>query len=256
MGVLEGKVAIVTGASSGIGQGIAERLGREGAKVVVDYVGHEDSAQVTVDAITKAGGKAFPFQCDVTNMTQVQGIVDAAYAQFGSCDILVNNAGMEKKADFWDVTEEDYDKVLDVNLKGAFFLAQAFVRKLRDGKKKGRIINISSVHEDMAFPGFATYCLSKGAMRMMTRDLCVELGPLGITINNVAPGAVITPINTSLLHDKAKMSQLEKNIPLGYLAKVDDIAGVVAFLASDAASYINGATFIVDGGLSKSYHEQ
>jgi glucose 1-dehydrogenase len=243
MGLLGGKVAIVTGASSGIGQGIAERFGKEGAKVVVDYVGGEDAAQVTVDVITKAGGEAFPFQCDVTNLGQVQAMVEATYSKFGSCDILVNNAGMEKKADFWDVTEDDYDKVMSVNLKGPFFLAQAFVRKLKDAKKKGRIINISSVHEDMAFPGFATYCMSKGGMRMMARDLC-------------APGAVRTPINTTLLHEKDKLAALEKNIPLGYLASVDDISGLVAFLASEEAAYVNGATFTIDGGLSHSYHEQ
>lgn len=256
MGLLGGKVAIVTGASSGIGQGIAERFGKEGAKVVVDYVGGEEEAQKTVDVITKAGGEAFPFQCDVTRLDQVQAMVEAAYTKFGSCEILVNNAGMEKKADFWDVTEEDYDTVMSVNLKGPFFLAQAFVRKLRDAKKKGRIINISSVHEDMAFPGFATYCMSKGGMRMMARDLCVELGPLGITINNIAPGAVRTPINTTLLHEKDKLAALERNIPLGYLASVDDISGLVAFLASDEAAYVNGATFTIDGGLSHSYHEQ
>ena len=163
---------------------------------------------------------------------------------------------MEHKAGFLDVTEGDYERVMSVNLKGPFFVTQAFVRKLQAGKKKGRIINISSVHEDMAFPGFSTYCISKGGMRMMMRDLCVELGPLGITINNVAPGAVKTPINAALLQDQEKMEHLRKNIPLGYMASVEDISGLVAFLASDEASYITGATFTIDGGLTRSYHEQ
>ncbi len=256
MGFLEGRVAIVTGSGSGIGQNIAMRLAREGARVVVDYVGSDEGAKQTVDTITKAGGAAVPFAADITRLDQVQALVDAAYSTYGSCDILVNNAGLEKKADFWNVTEEDYEKVMDVNLKGPFFVTQAFVRKLRDAKKKGRVINISSVHEDMAFPGFATYCMSKGGMRMMMRDLAVELGPLGITINNVAPGAVKTPINTALLENKEKMAELRKNIPLGYVGSVEDISGLVAFLASDEAAYVNGATFTIDGGLSRSYHEQ
>jgi glucose 1-dehydrogenase len=143
-----------------------------------------------------------------------------------------------------------------VNLKGPFLLTQAFVRRLRAAQKPGRVINISSVHEDMAFPGFATYCCSKGGMRMMMRDLAMELGPLGITVNNVAPGAIATPINTALLNDKPKLDALLKNIPLGRMGKPEDVAGVVAFLASDDASYVTGATFVVDGGLMRNYREQ
>ena len=256
MGKLDSRVAIVSGAGSGIGAGVAKRLAGDGARVVVDYIGSDEGAKATVAAIAEAGGKAMSFAADVTQPDQVHALVDAAYSSYGGCDILVNNAGMEKKAAFWDVAEEDYDKVLGVNLKGPFFLAQAFVRRLRDAKKKGRIINISSVHEDMAFPGFSTYCMSKGGMRMMMRDLAVELGPLGITINNVAPGAVDTPINRSLEHDSREMALLEKNIPLGSMGTVGDIAGLVAFLASDEAAYITGATYTIDGGLSRSYHEQ
>ncbi len=256
MGFLEGRVAIVTGAGSGIGQNISIRLAKEGACVVVDYIGGDEGANETLRSIHEAGGQAISFAADITKLDQVQALVEKTYETYGGCDILVNNAGMEKKAEFWDVTEEDYDKVLSVNLKGPFFLTQAFVRKLRAAQKKGRIINISSVHEDMAFPGFATYCMSKGGMRMMTRDLCVELGPLGITVNNVAPGAVRTPINAALLDDKEKMEHLRQNIPLGYMASVEDISGLVAFLASDEASYITGSTLFIDGGLIRSYHEQ
>jgi len=183
-------------------------------------------------------------------------MVDQAWQQLGPVSILVNDAGMEKRADFWDVTTADYDKVLGVNLRGAFFLTQAFVRKLKAAGKPGRILNISSIHEDMAFPGFSTYCLSKGGMRMMTRDLAVELGPLGITINNIAPGAISTPINTALLADKPELNALLKNIPLGRMGSVNDVASLVSFLASDDASYITGATFVVDGGLMVNYHEQ
>lgn len=253
---LAGKVAIVTGAGSGIGQGIAERLGREGAKVIVDYVGDPAGAKQTQQAIAQAGGSGEIVLADITDVSADRNLVDAAWNRFGSADILVNNAGMEHRSDFWDTTEADYDKVMSVNLRGPFFLTQAFVRRLRSAQRPGRIVNISSVHEDMAFPGFATYCCSKGGLRMLMRDLAVELGPLGITVNNVAPGAVATPINTALLNDKPKLNALLAKIPLGRLGSPEDVAGLVTFLASDEASYVTGSTFVVDGGLMRSYHEQ
>ena len=256
MSRLQGKVAVVTGSGSGIGQAIAERLAQEGANLVVDYVTHPEEAQVTVDKITAAGGKAVMVQADVTSIPDTTRLIDTAWQQLGSCDILVNNAGVEKGADFWDVAEADFDFVMNVNFKGAFFLTQAFVRKLRDAKKPGRVINISSVHEDMVFPHFSTYCASKGAMRMLMRDLCVELGPLGITVNNIAPGAINTPINTSLLADKPKLDALLANIPLGRLGKPEEVAGVAAFLASDDGAYVTGSTYFLDGGLIRNYHEQ
>jgi len=253
---LQGKVAIVTGSGSGIGQGIAKRLGSEGAKVLINYRGSEAGADDTRRFIESHGGEGVVLKADVTKMDDIQNLVDTAWSRFGSADILVNNAGLEIRSDFWDTKEEDYDRQMAVNLRGPYFLAQAFVRRLRDAKKPGRIINISSVHEDMAFPGFTAYCCSKGGMRMMMHNLAVELGPLGITINNIAPGAIVTPINKSLLADKVKLDSLLANIPLGRLGQVDDVAGMVAFLASDDASYVTGATFLVDGGLMRNYHEQ
>jgi glucose 1-dehydrogenase len=255
-GRLSGKVAIVTGSSSGIGQSIATRLAAEGATVVIDYRNHPEGAEETKKQIEAAGGKSITLQADVSKLADVQRLVDESWQQLGSCDILVNNAGIEKPADFWDVTEQDYDAVLDVNLKGAFFLTQAFVRRLREAKRPGRIINISSVHEDMAFPHFSTYCASKGGMRMLARTLAVELGPLGITINNIAPGAIMTPINKKLLEDKPKLDALLKNIPLGRLGTPEEVASLAAFLASDEAAYVTGSTYIIDGGLTVNYHEQ
>jgi glucose 1-dehydrogenase len=255
-GRLEGKVAVITGSGSGIGQAIAERFASEGADCVIDYRDAHDGPEQTMAAIQAAGGKAIAVQADVTKPVDTQNLIDQAYTQLGRCDILVNNAGIEKHAAFCDVTEADYDVVMDVNLKGAFFLTQAFVRRLRDSKQPGRVINISSVHEDMVFPNFTSYCCSKGATRMMMRNLAVELGPLGITVNNIAPGAINTPINTSLLADKPKLNALLANIPLGRLGTPDEVAGVALFLASADGAYTTGSTYFVDGGLIRNYHEQ
>ena len=256
MSRLAGKVAVVTGSGSGIGQAIAERLAAEGATLVIDYRNHVEQAQATEAAIAAVGGKSILVQADISVLADGTNLIEQAWQQLGACDILVNNAGIEKAASFTDVTEADYDAVLNVNLKGAFFLTQAFVRRLAAAKKPGRVINISSVHEDMVFPHFSTYCASKGGMRMLMRDLAVELGPLGITVNNIAPGAINTPINTSLLADKPKLDALLANIPLGRLGKPEEVAAVAAFLASDDGAYVTGSTYFIDGGLIRNYHEQ
>src|SRR5438105_258400 len=208
---LAGKVAVITGSSSGIGQAIAVRMAAEGASVVINYVGGAQRAEDTRSFIGKSGGKAIVVQGDVSKRDDRNKLIDQAYTQFGRCDILVNNAGVEIGQDFWEVTEEDYDKVLDINLKGAFFLSQAFVKRLIDAKQPGRIINISSVHEDMVFPHFDSYSASKGGLRMLMRNLAVELGPHNITVNNVAPGAMITHINKSLPNNKDQRQALLNN---------------------------------------------
>ncbi len=251
------KVAVVTGSSSGIGQAIAVRLAGEGASIVIDYHSHQEGAENTQKQIAaKGGGKSIIVQADVSTVAGGQTLISTAVDQLGGCDILVNNAGVERGADFWDATEADYDLVLNLNLKGAFFITQAFVRHLRDAKKPGRVVNISSVHEDMVFPHFASYCAAKGGMRMLMRDLAVELGPLGITVNNVAPGAIVTPINKGLLDDHGKLDPLLRNIPLGRMGTSEEVAGLVAFLASDEAAYVTGSTYCIDGGLMRNYHEQ
>jgi glucose 1-dehydrogenase len=168
----------------------------------------------------------------------------------------VNNAGIEKRNDYWQVTEADYDAVMNVNLKGVFFTTQRVVRHLQTEKRSGKIINISSVHEELPFPHFASYCMSKGGLKMMTRNLAIELAPFGITTNSVAPGAIETPINKSLLNNPAQLSSLLDNIPLKRLGQPADVAEIVAFLASDKSNYITGTTIFVDGGLLWNYQEQ
>jgi glucose 1-dehydrogenase len=195
-------------------------------------------------------------QADLGQTSEIDSLIQQGLAKFGQIDILVNNAGLEKRAPFWEVLESDYDLVLHVNLKGVFFTTQAFVKQLMAKKAPGRIINISSVHEELPFPHFASYCASKGGLKMLCRDLAIELAPFNITINNIAPGAIETPINTTLLHDKDKLAALLGNIPLRRLGKPADVAGAVVFLASSDADYITGTTLIVDGGLLWNYEEQ
>ncbi|GAB4383912.1 MAG: SDR family oxidoreductase [Elainellaceae cyanobacterium] len=263
---LEGKVALVTGSSQGIGQGVVLRLAQEGANVVINYRSHPEGAEETLAKVQAIGGKCYMAQCpspegytikaDVGNVAEIRQLITESIDHFGKLDVLVNNAGIEKHAPFWDVTEADYDTVMNVNLKGVFFATQAFVQHLIATQRPGKIINISSVHEELPFPNFAAYCASKGGMKMLTRNLAIELGALGITINNVAPGAIETPINTKLLNDPNKLGALLNNIPLGRLGQPGDVASLVAFLASSDADYVTGTTFFVDGGLLWNYQEQ
>jgi glucose 1-dehydrogenase len=262
---LKGKVALVTGSSQGIGQAIAIRLAQEGAKVVINYRSHPEGAEETVAKVQAAGGtcymaqhseQGYAIKADAGDVKDIQRLILEAIDHFGKLDILVNNAGIEKHAPFWNVTEADYDAVMNVNLKGVFFATQAMVKHLVDSNRPGKIINISSVHEELPFPNFTAYCASKGGMKMLTRNLAVELGALGITINNVAPGAIETPINTKLLNDPEKLNTLLQNIPLNRLGQPQDVASLVAFLASADADYVTGSTFFVDGGLLWNYQEQ
>jgi glucose 1-dehydrogenase len=253
---LEGKTVAITGGDQGIGRAIVERFAQEGANIAFCYRSNKAGADETVTAVTSLGRKASAIQADVGNVAEGQKFIVAAAAQFGEIDILVNNAGLERHADFWDATEADYDAVLNVNLKGLFFITQAFVKHRMQAKAGGKIINISSVHEELPFPHFTSYCASKGGVKMLTRNLSIELAPLGITINNIAPGAIETPINKKLLNDPAKLNALLDNIPLKRLGKPEDVASMAVFLASSECDYATGTTFFVDGGLTWNYHEQ
>jgi len=253
---LQGTNALVTGSSKGIGQAIAIRYAEEGADVVVNYNSDPKGAEETVSRIQATGRRAIAIKGDLGSVASVRALVERGWEGLGGLDVLVNNAGVESHAPFWDVTESDYDKVLNINLKGVFFATQTFVNKLRADGRGGKVINISSVHEELPFPNFASYCASKGGLKMLTRNLAVELGPLGITINSIAPGAIETPINAKLLSDPQKVAALTAQIPLGRIGKTNDVASLAVFLASAESDYATGATFTVDGGLTWFYQEQ
>jgi glucose 1-dehydrogenase len=253
---LADKTALVTGSSSGIGAGIAVRLAQDGASVAINYRNDREGGEKTLADVERVGGHGIILQGDVSKVAEVERLVQEAVHQLGRLDVLVNNAGIEKQQAFVDVDEASYDRVLDVNLKAVFFATQAFARAAIARGGGGKVINISSVHEELPFPGFASYCASKGGVKMLTRDLAVELAPHGITVNGVAPGAIATPINTTLLEDKPKLEALLAQIPLRRLGSPGDVAGVVAFLASADADYITASTVFVDGGLMWNYQEQ
>jgi glucose 1-dehydrogenase len=244
------KVVIVTGADSGIGRGIALQFAQQGATVVVNYAHAQDKAEEVRQTIEKGNGKALVIQADVSQYQQALGLIQQTVEHFNRLDVMVNNAGMEIHSPFLDVTEQMYDRVLSVDLKGAFFCAQAAAREMVKRKTPGRIINISSVHEDLAMPQNVPYCCAKGGLRMLTRTICLELAPYNITVNNIAPGAIDTPIDADVKADPEKMAALLKEIPLHRMGQPDEIGKMAVYLASDAASYVTGATFIVDGGLS------
>ena len=246
---LENKAAIVTGSDSGIGRAIAIELARQGAAVTINYHKNAEAAEATKREIEAAGGKAQVIQADVSSVADIQRLVDGTVAAFGRLDILVNNAGMETRTSTLDTTESQFDRVIATDLKSAFFGVQLAARQMIKQGDGGRIINISSIHEDWPMPGNSPYCAAKGGVRMLTRTAGVELAPHGITVVGVAPGAVHTPIDEVTLSDPKAKARLESAIPLGRVARPEEIARLVAFLGSDHASYGTAATYTVDGGM-------
>lgn len=247
---LDTKVAIVTGADSGIGRAIAIELAKAGATVVVNYAHNQAKAEEVRQTIEQSQGKALVIQADVSQYQQAVGLIQQTVEHFNRLDIMVNNAGMEIHNGFLDVTEEQWDRVLSVDLKGAFFCTQAAAREMVKRKTPGRIINVSSVHEDIPMPKNAPYCCAKGGLRMMTRTICLELAPYNITVNNIAPGAVDTPIDADVKADPEKMNALLAEIPLHRMGQPEEIGKLALYLASDASAYVTGSTFTIDGGLS------
>ncbi|HVU65537.1 MAG TPA: glucose 1-dehydrogenase [Ktedonobacteraceae bacterium] len=249
MGLLDQKIAVITGADSGIGRGIALCFAEAGATVVINYVHARGKAEEVLHAIEQKRGRATIIQANVGEYQQAVGLVQQAVERYGRIDIMVNNAGMEIHSPFVDVSEEQFDRVLNVDLKGPFFCAQAAARAMIKGKIQGRIINTSSVHEDLAMPKNAPYCCAKGGVRMLMRTIALELAPYKITVNNIAPGAIHTPIDADVEADPEKMAALLKEIPLARMGQPDEVGKLALYLASDAASYVTGSTYVIDGGL-------
>jgi glucose 1-dehydrogenase len=246
---LQGKVAVVTGAGTGIGQAIAIAYAKEGASVVVDYVGKDSVVEDTLHQIGAVGGKAIGVAADVSNPDQVSGLMQQTLAAFGRLDILVNNAGIEKKFAFVDYPLEEWQKILAVNLTGAFVCSQAAARQMIAQGGGGRIINISSIHEDLAFPLNAPYAATKGGIRMLMRTIAVELAPHQITVNNIGPGAIFTPIDDDVEKDAKLNAAILAEIPMGRWGRPEEVAQLAVYLASDDAAYVTGSTHFIDGGM-------
>jgi glucose 1-dehydrogenase len=248
---LENKVAIVTGSSLGIGRAIAVALGREGASVAINYRSHPEEGEQAVQEIEKAGGKAISVKADVSEPGEVKGLIQETVQEFGRLDVMVNNAGIEQKFPFLETPLEVWEKVISVNLTGVWICCQEAARQMVSQGDGGRIINVSSVHEDLPMPTNSPYCAAKGGLRMLMRTIAVELAPHGITVNNIAPGAVETPINRNLDEHPEQRQELLSEIPLGRIGQPEEIASLAVYLASDASSYSTGSTFFVDGGMMR-----
>lgn len=246
---LEGKVAIVTGSATGIGKACAKAMAREGACVSIDYIGTPDDANGVVAEIEKAGGKAIAVEADISKEDQVQHLVDETVRQFGRLDIMHNNAGYEKKVPFLEMPLDVYQRVVDINLTGTWLGSQIAARQMVKQGNGGRIINTSSVHEDLPMPTNAPYCATKGGIRMLMRTIAVELAQYKITVNDIAPGAIFTPIDKDVEDNPKLEEQLMSEIPLRRWGQPDEVAELAVFLASDAASYITGSTYFIDGGM-------
>ncbi len=249
---LKGKVAIVTGGNTGIGKAVVLALAEQGANVVIDYVSNEQATTDLEKQVRALGDKVIGVEADVSKVDDLRMLIDRAVEAFGRLDVMVNNAGIETRTSVLDTTEEQYQKVLDINLKSAFFGTQLAAQQMIKQGDGGRIINMTSVHEDWPMPGNTPYCLSKGGMRMLTRTAGVELAPHGVLVVGVGPGAVDTPINKATVDDPAELKKLDSAIPIGRLAQPEEIASVVAFLAGAGSSYLTATTIFADGGIMQS----
>jgi glucose 1-dehydrogenase len=249
---LEGKVAIVTGGNSGIGKAVVLALANEGASIVIDYIADEEAETQLEAQLRGLGDKVVGVKADVSKVDDLRRLVSTAVSSFGRVDIMVNNAGVETRTSVLDTTEDQYAKVMDINLKSAFFGTQIAATQMIAQGDGGRIINMTSVHEDWPMPGNTAYCLSKGGMRMLTRTAGVELAPHNILVVGVGPGAVDTPINKATVADPKALATLDAAIPIGRLAEPEEIASVVVFLAGPGASYVTATTIFADGGIMQS----
>jgi len=245
---LLGKNVLVTGASSGIGRAIAIRFAREGANVAVNHFRDERGAEETLGMLS--GGRGFAVQADVSDETQVGAMYEQVMARLGGLDVLVNNAGIQKPCASHEIEMADFDRVVSVNLRGAFLCARNAIRAFLKQGKGGVVLNNSSVHEVIPKPKYVSYSMTKGGMENMTKSLALEYAGYGIRVNAVGPGAIVTPINLAWINNDKARAEVESHIPMGRAGSADEIAGVFAFLASDEASYITGQTIFACGGLT------
>lgn len=246
---LRGKVAVVTGAGTGIGQAIALAFAAEGAAVVIDYAGKASVSADTIAKIRAMNGKTVGIDADISLPEHVNHLIQETIAAFGKLDIFVNNAGIEKKIAFVDYPLDEWQKVIAVNLTGAFLCCQAAAKQMILQGNGGRIINISSIHEDLPMPKNAPYCASKGGLRMLMRTIAVELARHQITVNNIGPGAIYTPIDRDVEADRKLNDQILAEIPLGRWGKPEEVGQLAVYLASEAAAYVTGSTHFIDGGM-------
>jgi glucose 1-dehydrogenase len=248
---LEGRRALVTGSATGIGRETVIRLASEGASAVVNYVGKRDPADEVVEAITSGGGRALAIEADVSNEAQVVEMFAQATSELGGpIDLLVNNAGVEAPYLLVDMPLEEWNRVIGVNLTGAFLCAREAARGLVGAGAPGVIVNVSSVHETIPWERFGHYCASKGGMKLWASTIAKELAPHRVRVVNVAPGAIATPINKDVLEDDVKRRAVEAEIPWGRFGKPSEVAAAVAWLASGEAEYVTGTTLFVDGGMT------
>jgi len=249
--LLEGRRAIVTGASSGIGKATAVRLAAEGAQVCLNYYSDNDKpgAEQAVKEIGKAGGRAIALQADVGSEDDVTRLVSRVASEFGGLDLLVNNAGIENQVALIEMPLATWERVLRTNLTGAFLCLRE-AAKLMIAAKSGVVVNVSSVHEFIPWPGYAHYCSSKGGLKLLMETAARELAPSGVRVVNVAPGAIMTPINERLLEHPKEEHAVEEEIPLGRMGDAEEVAGAIAWVASAEADYVTGTTLVVDGGMS------
>jgi len=247
---LFGKTAVVTGGSKGIGNAISRRLAEEKMSVVINYNSDSGQAEQTVEELNKAGGKAIAVQADVGTESGVQSLLDAAVEHFGGLDVWINNAGMENRAQTHELSLEDWEKVMNVNLTGVFLGAKTAINHYLAHNKKGTIINMSSVHQRIPWPTFAHYAASKGGVKLFTETIALEYAKRGIRVNAIAPGAIQTPINAEKFADPEQKQSTLNLIPINYIGKPEEVAAAAAWLASNESSYVTGTTIFVDGGMS------
>lgn len=257
MAKLEGKNVLITGASTGIGQAVAIRFGQEGANVAINYIGQDEAAKETevqanhaCMAVRDSGCKDLIVKADISDESQVKEMFDKVIAEFGQIDVLINNAGVQKPCASHEMEMNDFDRIISINLRGAWLCARQAIRHFLDRRQGGVIINNSSVHEIIPKPKYLSYSISKGGMENLTRTLALEYAAQGIRVNSVAPGAIVTPINKAWIDNPEARAQVESHIPMGRAGRVEEVASVFAFLASDESSYITGQTFFVCGGLT------